>query len=185
MVAVVEAIAHKQSFCFKEQSILTSVAGFYWSSAEGQAWCGAFCRFIKYVAARGEIFYSLLLETLDGRRGSPQYQQQQYNRIGVAQQPGAASAIYRTPAAAPQMHANWVTGPLQKEPPKEFVPQLIDSETAYQKPAPDALPDRTPAYPMQGDDPFKVRFQIIWSTYASQTWINDPDLKQPQGDRCV
>ncbi len=55
------------------------------------------------------------------------------------------------------MHANWVTGPLQKEPPKEFVPQLIDSETAYQKPAPDALPDRTPAYPMQGDDPFKVR----------------------------
>lgn len=53
-------------------------------------------------------------------------------------------------------HATWVTGPLQKEPPKEFVPQLLDPEPAYQKPAPDAIPGRRPVYSMQEDDAFKV-----------------------------
>ncbi|VDD81628.1 unnamed protein product [Mesocestoides corti] len=92
--------------------------------------------------------------TPDGRRPS-----QQYNRIGVAQQQAAKGQVFPS-AASPPSHVTWVTGPLQKEPPKEFVPQLLDPEPAYQKPAPDAIPSRAPAYPTQGDDAFKA-FQKV------------------------
>lgn len=61
-----------------------------------------------------------------------------------------------TAAIPPLSYATWVPGPLQKEPPKEFVPQLLDPEPAYQKPDPEAIPGRTPVYAMQEDDAFKV-----------------------------
>uniref|UniRef100_A0A158QIP8 TGc domain-containing protein n=1 Tax=Rodentolepis nana TaxID=102285 RepID=A0A158QIP8_RODNA len=83
---------------------------------------------------------------------------QQYNRIGVTNQPVMAGKTFPSSATSipPPSYATWVPGPLQKEPPKEFVPQLLEPEPAYQKPAPDAFPDRTPAYAMQEDDAFKV-----------------------------
>lgn len=90
----------------------------------------------------------------DGKRPS-----QQYNRIGVTQQAGAVGQVFpstTTTISIPSPHATWVTGPLQKEPPKEFVPQLLDPEPTYQKPAPEAIPSRAPAYTMQEDDAFKV-----------------------------
>ncbi|CDS40088.1 Transglutaminase [Echinococcus multilocularis] len=92
----------------------------------------------------------------DGRRPS-----EQYNRVGVTQPAAAVRQVFPSATAmAPASHATWVTGPLQKEPPKEFVPQLLDPEPAYQKPAPDAIPDRQPVYPMQEDDAFKA-FQKV------------------------
>ncbi|KAL5964338.1 Hillarin [Taenia solium] len=91
----------------------------------------------------------------DGRRPS-----QQYNRIGVMQPVAAVGQVFSATAMSSAPHATWVTGPLQKEPPKEFVPQLLDPEPACQKPAPDAIPGRKPVYSMQEDDAFKA-FQKV------------------------
>ncbi|VDM21145.1 unnamed protein product [Hydatigera taeniaeformis] len=102
--------------------------------------------------------------TGDGRRPS-----QQYNRIGVKQPVAAAGKVFSSATAmssAPR--ATWVTGPLQKEPPKEFVPQLLDPEPAYQKPSPDAIPGRKPVYSMQEDDAFKV--SKVLSVHVKGAW---------------
>ncbi|VUZ48628.1 unnamed protein product [Hymenolepis diminuta] len=93
----------------------------------------------------------------DNRRPS-----QQYNRIGVTNQPAVVGKTFSSTTATipPLSYATWVPGPLQKEPPKEFVPQLLDPEPAYQKPDPEAIPGRTPVYAMQEDDAFKA-FQKV------------------------
>ncbi|KAM3177868.1 hypothetical protein ACTXT7_003705 [Hymenolepis weldensis] len=98
-----------------------------------------------------------MLSPIDNRRPS-----QQYNRIGVTNQPAVVGKTFSSTAATipPLSYATWVPGPLQKEPPKEFVPQLLDPEPAYQKPDPEAIPGRTPVYAMQEDDAFKA-FQKV------------------------
>ncbi|KAM7539819.1 hypothetical protein Aperf_G00000021016 [Anoplocephala perfoliata] len=96
---------------------------------------------------------SAIYKNNDNRRPT-----QQYNRIGVTNQPGVVGKTFpSSTTTVPHLsYATWVPGPLQKEPPKEFVPQLLEPEPAFQKPAPEAIPGGAPVYSMQEDDAFKA-----------------------------
>ncbi|BHF57666.1 hypothetical protein SprV_0100060900 [Sparganum proliferum] len=85
------------------------------------------------------------------------YERQQYDRIDATSQPNSYTSS--PPVYLPgQSTANWTAGPLQREPPKEFRPQMLDPEPANRKPTPNAYPaelDRNSAI-LQGEDSFKA-----------------------------
>uniref|UniRef100_A0A0V0J7E0 Transglutaminase-like domain-containing protein n=1 Tax=Schistocephalus solidus TaxID=70667 RepID=A0A0V0J7E0_SCHSO len=85
------------------------------------------------------------------------YDRQQYDRIDATSQPNSYTSsppVY----LSGQSTANWTAGPLQREPPKEFRPQMLDPEPANRKPTPTAYPaelDRNSAI-LQGEESFKA-----------------------------